>query len=97
MFDCTCVNLKKSKKTLGLPIFSFSQTSYNIFFVRAIELPHILQLADQKKKQCEWLYVTHDAAIKEEVVSIDHSVLSVCMFSMLLAFHFLRCRVGEIC
>ena len=77
--------------------FSFYQTSYNIFFVHTIEPPRILQLAGQKKKQCEWLYVTHDAAIKEEVVSIDQSVLSVCMFSMLLAFHFLRCRVGEIC
>lgn len=27
------------------------------------------ELADQKKKQCEWLYVTHDAAIKEEVIN----------------------------
>lgn len=29
----------------------------------------ICQLADQKKKHCEWLYVTHSAAIEEEVVS----------------------------
>lgn len=29
----------------------------------------ICQLADQRKKHCEWLYVTHSAAIEEEVVS----------------------------
>lgn len=27
------------------------------------------ELENQKKKQCEWLYVTHDAAVKEEVIN----------------------------
>lgn len=35
------------------------------------------QLADQKKKHCEWLYITHSAAVEEEVVSIYTSIFSI--------------------
>ena len=47
-------------------IFLFCDASQRLRFNGKII---IYQLADQKKKHCEWLYVTHSAAIEEEVVS----------------------------
>jgi len=47
------------------------------------------ELADQKKKHCEWLYVTHSTATEEEVVSIyialEHNLHTTCVTYLVIS------------